>query len=206
MNKNYCTIYLVRHGETDWNVKGLVQGHTDTPLNKTGIKQAGEVAGKLSHIKFDAFYSSDLLRAKQTAEIAALNYNLAIQTTKALRERLFGNYEGKKMHFLNKFRDAVEKLTDQANRNRLYRKNSLETDEQVVQRLITFLREVAVANPNKVIFMASHGGVIRQALNRLSGKVYRSGDVANTAYLELKSDGVDFFIESMYGIKEHENH
>jgi broad specificity phosphatase PhoE len=51
--QKYCTLYLVRHGETDWNAKKIIQGITDIPLNKKGEKQAKELAQKLTHVKFD---------------------------------------------------------------------------------------------------------------------------------------------------------
>ena len=91
--KRFCTLYLVRHGETDWNVKGLLQGHTDIDLNKTGIKQAKELAKKLRRIKFAISFSSDLLRARRTAEIIATEKKIAVKTTTTLRERKFGRFE-----------------------------------------------------------------------------------------------------------------
>lgn len=204
MGNNYCTIYLVRHGETDWNVKKIVQGHTNNPLNKTGIEQAKQLREKLAHIKFDAFFSSDLLRAKQTSEIIALSCKMAVQTTKALRERRFGIYEGKEFIHLNKFYDKMNELIkkDKATHDQIHEQEGLETDKKVIERLIIFLRETAVSNPGKTIFMGSHGGVIRIILTLLSGKQYHSGDVENTAYLKIKSDGVDFFIEAMSGVKD----
>ena len=96
MKKN-CTIYLVRHGETEWNEKKLIQGHSDIPLNKKGEIQAKQLGEKLKDIHFEAVFSSDLVRAKRTAEIMVLEKKLAVITTKALRERLFGRYEGKQV-------------------------------------------------------------------------------------------------------------
>lgn len=90
MSKNYCTFYIVRHGETEWNVKGLVQGHTDIPLTKKGKRQARQLAKKLSRINFNAVFSSDLLRAKQTAQLIALEKKIAVKTTQALREETDG--------------------------------------------------------------------------------------------------------------------
>ena len=85
--KKTCTIYLVRHGETDNNVNDIIQGQMKgISLNTTGKDQAKLAALKLKKIKFDAIYSSDLLRAKQTAQIINLEHNLAIKTHKALRE------------------------------------------------------------------------------------------------------------------------
>jgi broad specificity phosphatase PhoE len=69
MKKNYCTIYLTRHGETEWNEKKLIQGHTDIPLNTKGKKQAKLLGKQLKDIDFDVVFSSDLLRAKNSAEI-----------------------------------------------------------------------------------------------------------------------------------------
>lgn len=202
MNKNYCTIYLVRHGETDWNLKRLIQGQTDNPLNQTGIKQAEDLRTRLGNIKFDAFFSSDLMRAKQTAEIVALNHKLIVQTTKALRERRYGNFEGEGFQKLNEFYDQIEEVmkNGKVTQEEMYKQKGMETDEEVAARLMTFFRETAVANPGKIIFMGGHGGAMRIILSKLSGKVYRPGDIANTAYLEIKSDGVDFFIKSMYGV------
>lgn len=70
----YCTIYLVRHGETDNNKNNIIQGSVvDMALNKKGEKQAQQGAARLKKIPFTAAFSSDLVRAKQTAEIISWN-------------------------------------------------------------------------------------------------------------------------------------
>lgn len=94
-NQNSTTFYIVRHGETDWNVRGILQGQTDTELNEAGLKQSEELAEYLRELKFDAVFSSDLSRARKTSEAVALQKKLVVTTSKALRERSFGKYEGK---------------------------------------------------------------------------------------------------------------
>jgi broad specificity phosphatase PhoE len=76
--KNYSTIYLTRHGETEWNEKKIIQGHSDIPLNKKGIKQANLLGMELKNIHFDAVFSSDLVRAKKSAEIMIKGKNLPL--------------------------------------------------------------------------------------------------------------------------------
>src|SRR3989338_5919677 len=100
--QNFCTIYLVRHGETEWNEKKIIQGHSDIPLNKKGELQAKELGQEFKGIHFDAVFSSNLIRAKRTAEIAVLEKKLAVVTTNALRERMFGRFEGKHISELRK--------------------------------------------------------------------------------------------------------
>src|SRR3990167_4625255 len=95
LSERYCTIYVVRHGESEWNVKGLIQGQSDSPLTQSGERQAFLLAKELKNIKFGAVFSSDLVRAKRTADMIALERSLAIQTSKALIERNFGKLEGK---------------------------------------------------------------------------------------------------------------
>ena len=63
-------IYLVRHGETSWNIGRKVQGQTDIPLNETGVRQAEKVREELKDEVFDVCYCSPLMRARRTAEIA----------------------------------------------------------------------------------------------------------------------------------------
>jgi broad specificity phosphatase PhoE len=112
MKNNFCTIYLVRHGRTDWNEKGLIQGHTNIALNQEGKIQAENLARELKHIKFDKVFSSDLARAKQTAEIIALEHKLSVETSKALRERNFGKYEGKHWTVLEEINEVLKKLDE----------------------------------------------------------------------------------------------
>ena len=198
--KNYCTLYLVRHGETDWNKKKLIQGVTDVPLNKKGERQAEELAQKLTGVKFDAVFSSVLLRAKRTAEIISLEKKLAVKTTKALRERFFGQFEGLSYTRYNK--KIVSLLKEYRLRAKKIRE--LEGDEEMMARLIPFLREVAVGYFGKSVLMLSHGGIMRAFLIHLGFATYEtlpSGSISNLAYVKLRCDGVDFFIEETEGVK-----
>lgn len=202
--KNYCTIYLVRHGETEWNEKGLIQGHTDIPLNKKGVKQAKDIAKKLRTVNFTSVFSSDLLRAKKTAEIIALEKKITIKTTVALRERYFGRYEGKHFDFLHK--EEVRKLL--TTYKELAKKShpdveTVETDEELLARFIPFIREISVGYPGKKILFVTHGGIIRWFLIHLGYgniKTLPPGSISNTSYVKIESDGVDFFIKEVFGI------
>src|ERR1041385_1316907 len=91
---NCATFYLIRHGQTDWNKEHLLQGIVDNVLNEAGERQAKELAKTLHHVHFDLAFSSDLLRAKRTAEIILLEKKVHVETTKLLRERAFGKHEG----------------------------------------------------------------------------------------------------------------
>jgi len=88
------TIYMVRHGETPWNIEGRYQGHLDPPLTKKGLQQAQTTASQLAPLGFDAIYSSDLARARQTAEALAAATDLPIQFDPRLREIHQGEWQG----------------------------------------------------------------------------------------------------------------
>lgn len=191
--QNHCTIYLTRHGETEWNSKGIVQGHSDIPLNKIGEEQARELGKKLKDINFEAIFSSDLMRTKRTAEIAILEKKLSVKTTVALRERYFGKHEGKHFSFLHQVEIKLES------------ENSIETDEQLVDRFIPFIREVAIDYQGKNILIVTHGGIIRWFLIYLgfaNAKTLPPGSIDNTAYVKIFSDGVDFIIKETFGIRK----
>lgn len=203
-NNNDCILYLVRHGETDWNTKGIIQGHSDIPLNKNGINQAKNLAKKLRSVNFSAVFSSDLLRAKKTAEIIAMEKKLAIKTTIALRERYFGKYEGKHYSLLHK--DEIKKMLLKykklAEKNKL-NIDTIETNEQMFNRFIPFIREIAVGYSGKNVLIVTHGGVIRWFLIHLgfgNEKTIPPGAIENTAYVKIVSDGIDFFVKETEGI------
>lgn len=90
-------IYLVRHGETDWNLQERMQGQADNPLNDTGRKQAKIVADKLREINFDAAFSSTLCRAAATAEIILGQQKDLLQKDARVMEIGFGPWEGEKI-------------------------------------------------------------------------------------------------------------
>ena len=87
-------IVLVRHGATDWNLQGRCQGSTDRELSEAGIRQAEQISASLSEEKFDAVYSSNLRRARQTAEIISRPHALPVRIEEDLRELDHGELEG----------------------------------------------------------------------------------------------------------------
>lgn len=206
MKNKYCTFYVVRHGETDWNIDKKWQGQTDIPLNQTGIEQAKKAAENLSHVSFDMAFSSDLLRAKRTAEIIVKEKKIAVLTTKLLRERYFGSeIEGRSVTTLRKElqKEIIKSWTLHVHDRYTFKPTKdYETDEQLISRFNVFIRETAVAFLGKTILIASHGSLMRSFLMHV-GKVpeiIEGKGMQNGGYFVLRSDGIDFFIDKVVGI------
>lgn len=196
------TFYIARHGETEWNTKKLLQGQTDSPLTDKGIAQAQQLGEEFKDIVFDAAFSSDLLRAKRTAEIVTLERELVVNTHELLRERSFGTYEGKSPDtFVQENRALIKQFVSLSREEQTTFKynDDIENNEELITRMITFLREVAVAYPDKTILVVSHGGIMKALLIHL-GSVSATDEMTNTAYVKIESDGVDFFVKEMKGI------
>lgn len=207
MKNGYTTFYIIRHGQTEWNVRGLMQGQKDSILTMVGEEQAMNVAEELKAIEFDAAYSSDLVRAKRTAEIIALDDKLAVQTSKLLRERAFGQLEGKPYEAIRTHEQFYLALSDQDKLSYRVDENS-ESDEEVVFRLIRFIRETAVIYPGKTILVVSHGDIMHKFLIHLGFAKHTNLPVwglGNTCYIKLETDGVDFFVKETKRITFHEN-
>ena len=148
------TILLVRHGETDWNAERRVQGHSDTPLNETGRMQALSLAIVLDDEPIDAIYSSDLLRAHETARIVAERKRLEVTAIRDLRERHFGTWEGMTdKEIFTRFPEAAHGLWGDA-----------ETKEEMIRRVHDALRRIALAHPDGRILVVTHGGPVRALL------------------------------------------
>lgn len=196
---NPATFYIVRHSETEWNVKHLMQGHSDSELTSKGIEETKKFAEKLKSIKFDLIFSSDLLRAKRTAEIISMERDIALKTTELIRERRYGEFEGKPNTEYEVVNEALDKLTEE--QKYTYKHSpGIESDEEVVTRFLTFIREVAVSNPGKTILAVSHGGIMRAFMIKLGMKNTIRGGIRNNAFIKLESDGVEFDIKETSGI------
>lgn len=203
--KNSCTFYIVRHGETHWNVNKRLQGHSNSELTENGIQQIKNLRTNLKDIHFDALFSSDLLRTQQTAEILNVERELVLNTTNLIRERSFGAHEGKELEkYELEIKDLIreyEQLADEQKRK--YKYPDVETDEEIITRFLLFLRETAVAYPNKKVLVVSHGGVMRTLLIHLGFSTYDEDlYVSNASYFVLESDGTDFEVKNTVGIEK----
>ncbi|HUQ84825.1 MAG TPA: histidine phosphatase family protein [Candidatus Limnocylindrales bacterium] len=211
-NNNYCTIYLVRHGQSHGNHPVDTYG-LDKELTEKGREQAKEAAKKLKKIKFDVIFASPLIRAQQTAKIIAAEHKLAVLTKEMLKERYHGVLEGRATAEAKK--EINEQITKMYNTPYDEWKSTplaegRETDEQAMSRFIIALREIAVAYPGKTVLTISHTSIMRTFLVHLGFKSYKEladYKITNTAFVKLKTDGIDFFIEETQGIepKEHIN-
>jgi probable phosphoglycerate mutase len=155
------TLFLVRHGETDWNAAGRWQGQTDVPLNPRGREQAREVAGRLRSVGLAAIASSDLLRARTTAEIVASELGLAVShLDAALRERRFGCFEGlTREEVVARFPEAWARyLADPGPAP-----PGGESREELLGRLLPAVVSAAVRLPGPVL-VVMHGGAMRALL------------------------------------------
>ena len=145
-------IWLIRHGQTDWNVVNRIQGWTDVPLNATGVKQAEELADRLVGMKFRALYSSTLSRAVQTAEQIAAKTNLEIIMDARLRERSYGDCEGR--YQLQRDRMPVPCKDE-------------ESKQALCSRVMEALSDMTQSYASGTVLCVTHGGVIRSVLNAL---------------------------------------
>jgi len=198
MSDNYCSIYLVRHGETVANVSGVVVGQTDSSLTENGLRQIEETAEILKDIHFDAVFSSDLLRAKRTAEVIAKEKALTIATSEALRERFYGIHEGSSKEAFVKATqhvwDAFRALSDEEKRTFVL-PDGMETNHSMMERFIPYIREIAVAFPGKNVLVVTHGSIMRNFLihiGYMQKSVGQQIEISNGAYFKIMSDGVDF--------------
>lgn len=198
-NSKLATIYIVRHGQSEANALDVVG--SDTDLTDQGKQEAEKLAEKLKNVHFDAAFSSDLIRAKRTAEIITLKHKLNVTAYKELRERHYGEYDGVPGEkYRAELRDSFEKMNKMTYEEiRKYRRyESFETDDEVLSRFLTILRELAIAYREKTILVASHATLMKTLLIHLGYITYEEAPpipVANTGYIVLESDGVDFFIK-----------
>jgi broad specificity phosphatase PhoE len=159
MDKTKTMIYIVRHGETDWNVGERMMGNTDIPLNARGRVQAKEIASHLSKVHLDIIYSSPLSRAYETACIINTYHNAPIIKDTALRERQFGEQEGKTYDEVNAFHPA---LTFSETWNYPdYRPLGGESINEVKTRITVFVKKILKKHRGKCILIVSHGVTLR---------------------------------------------
>lgn len=150
-------LLLARHGETDWNRDGRWQGHSNTPLNDSGRRQALELADRLGD-DIDAVYSSDLARAHETANIVAERLGLDVHVDERLRERSFGAWEGLTMDDIEgRFAEAYARWRSGDGPGA----DDAEAFETFGARIQDFLEDVLAKHPDETVLVVAHGGSLR---------------------------------------------
>lgn len=171
-------IILVRHGETDYNLEKRMQGWLEIPLNAQGHEQARATAKRLKEIHVDALYSSDLLRAQETAEYIAHALHKEVITSPALRERDMGIFAGwqweveaspKKHALWQEFEHARDHEDFSWNKHRG------ESLRQMTDRLIVFMQHLHTQHVDQTVVLVTHGGTINRFLEHYQLKPARAG-------------------------------
>ena len=179
-------IIAIRHGETTWNVDTRIQGQLDIPLNSTGRRQAKRMAQALGDEPITAIYASDLSRAWETAHYLARALDLPVTREEGLRERGFGDFEGKT------FAEIEALLPEQSLR---WRKRDPEFapagGESLLalrSRVVEAAERLAAEHPGELIALVGHGGVmdvLYRAATRLDIQAPRTWALGNTAINRL---------------------
>lgn len=190
---------IARHGQTQWNVEGRAQGHTDLPLDEVGLQQAKELAEHLKEKTFGQIWSSDLSRAKVTAEACANSLGLNLNVSPALRERAFGEFEG--LPFAE-FKAPMQAI-HAASRLPIHqvRPPGGESLEDVAGRIRPWIADVESVQSD--VLVVSHGGTCAVLLSLLltgdlsGARAFRLG---NCAYSEVSARPDHGYILNQYNV------
>jgi probable phosphoglycerate mutase len=180
------TLVLIRHGETEWNREGRIQGHLDSALTTEGIAQAEACAKRVADESFHALYASDLPRVQHTAAILNAPLRLPIQSRAALRERCFGIGEGLTYQEMDARHPEVFSRTRALDPD--FAIEGGETRRQFHTRVRAALEEIAAAHRGQRVLVVTHGGVLGAVyrwLNDLPIASAHTVEIPNVAYNRL---------------------
>jgi len=161
------TLYLVRLGRTAWNDEARYQGQCDPPLNEQGQQQAEEVAQKLSTVTLAAIYSSDLQRARQTAEVLGDRIGLPVRLEPRLREIDMGSWAGQLVSTVRATESALFSRWRSAPVG--VRPPGGETVDELAARLAEALDDISRAHPQAAVAVFTHGAAIAAVHCRVHG-------------------------------------
>lgn len=165
-------LYLIRHGEIELAAMGKLIGQTDVALSERGLEQARRLAKKLSSVRLDAVYSSDLRRACRTAEIIAEHNQASAQPSEAWREIDMGAWEGRTLSSLND--EAPEQVALLFDDPVSFEYPDGESFADFTMRIKKALDQLLLTHPHGEIALVAHGGVCRAIIGGVLGMPLRN--------------------------------
>ncbi|MDO6447916.1 histidine phosphatase family protein [Oceanobacillus profundus] len=188
-------LFLVRHGETEWNLHKRLQGQQDIPLSEVGVNQARELGLHFQnqHIVFEHVYTSDLLRAHQTAQLITKGMSISKFTIEPnLRERFYGELEGEYID------DIVKLMPDYDKNFGVKMQYGIESLEDMQKRMVSILTSIAKVTEGSPTLIVSHGGSINALLHYITkGEMGTGkGKLANTSFTRLQWSNQTFHVQA----------
>lgn len=183
--------YIVRHGQTLFNVKKRIQGWSDSPLTALGIEQAHSLGERLDITRFKAAYCSTSERARDTLDAILNGRQIKIHSCKGLKEVSFGRLEGEKIADI--FKDGKTEPT-------LYYKYGGEKRDEAAKRFFRELKKIYEKEQSGDILVVSHGSIIREILSNLDEEIHDSKEstfvlVPNCSVSIISYDGNQFVLK-----------
>jgi len=188
-------LIIVRHGETEENAAGIIQGQSHGTLSKEGIKQAQLVGERLKSEKIDFIYTSDLERALNTAkEIHKHHPEVPLIKRKEIREIHYGNLQDKQ-------KDEINYYFHKENDPDYFKKNNVESLESAYGRVNKFLEEIKEKHKEETVVIVSHGDIIKVIFMVLKNiKIHEVDLISHKKNLIKKNTGVSIFENGKFTI------
>jgi probable phosphoglycerate mutase len=190
-------LVIVRHGETEWNVAGRIQGHTDSPLTAAGLAQAEAIGARLAKESFDCLVSSDLGRAWRTAEAIARRTGHEIVPDERIRERNFGVGEGLTYDEVDaRFPQAFSRTRET---DPEYVIPGGESRRQLYERVRDAFESIAREAAGGRVAVVCHGGVLAVLYRHIHGIPVgepRAIPIPNASYNALRHEGGRWIVEA----------
>jgi len=160
-------IILIRHGETEWNSQQRMQGHSNSDLSSVGQAQIQALGQWMKNVPFDHIYSSDSLRAKQTAEAITQFSGHELKIDLRLREKNLGVFEGLTSEEARERHPEVFRLFKTAGSK--YVIDEGESTQQLQDRALEIVDEIRIKHPEKRVLLVTHGGFVRVLMKHILG-------------------------------------
>jgi probable phosphoglycerate mutase len=160
-------IILIRHGETEWNSQQRMQGHSNSDLSSVGQAQIQALGQWMKNVPFDHIYSSDSLRAKQTAEAITQFSGHKLKIDLRLREKNLGVFEGLTSEEARERHPEVFRLFKTAGSK--YVIDEGESTQQLQDRALEIVNEIRIKHPEERVLLVTHGGFIRVVMKHSLG-------------------------------------
>ena len=160
-------IILIRHGETEWNSQQRMQGHSNSDLSSVGQAQIQALGQWMKIVPFDQIYSSDSLRAKQTAEAITQFSGHELKIDLRLREKNLGVFEGLTSEEARERHPEVFRLFKTAGSK--YVIDEGESTQQLQDRALEIVEEIRIKHPEERVLLVTHGGFIRVVMKHSLG-------------------------------------